>query len=87
MPKAKKTEGPKAPTPKAVEEVLLYEEHKVFSHLMYILFLITGGLAAWYTYWMFALEDPGFFPVKALVMLGWAFIFKTLGHRIHPPHY
>ena len=78
--------SPKAPSPKEVEAVIIYEEHKVFSHLMYIMFLVTSAFAAYYTFMMFMQDNPGFAPVKALVMLAWAFIFKTLGHRIHAPH-
>ena len=25
--------------------------------------------------------------IKALVLIGWAFLFKTFGHRIHYPHH
>lgn len=68
------------------------EEHRVFSHLMYLLFLISAAIAAYYTFGLLV-EPPevneltSYNGVKALVFLGWAFIFKTLGHRIHPPHY
>ena len=68
------------------------EEHRVFSHLMYLLFLISAAIAAFYTFSMFVYppettQAAQFYPVKTLVFLGWAFVFKTLGHRIHPPHY
>jgi hypothetical protein len=62
------------------------EEHRIFSHLMYLLFLLAAALAAYYTFGMFIepeTQGVTFMPVKALVLLGWAFIFKTLGHRIH----
>lgn len=68
------------------------EEHRVFSHIMYLLFLVSAGIGAYYTFGMLV-EPPeineltSYYGVKALVFIGWAFIFKTLGHRIHPPHY
>ena len=68
------------------------EEHRIFSHLMYVLFLISSAIAAYYTFGM--INQPPelwptttYYPVKALVFLGWSFLFKTLGHRVHPPHY
>jgi hypothetical protein len=66
------------------------EEHRVFSHLMYLLFLVATALAAYYTFNMFIQPETQavtYMPVKALVLLGWAFIFKTFGHRIHYPHH
>lgn len=68
------------------------EEHRVFSHLMYLLFLASAAIAAYYTFSMFVYppettQAAQFYPVKTLVFLGWAFVFKTLGHRIHPPHH
>lgn len=66
------------------------EEHRIFSHLMYLLFLLAAALAAYFTFGMLtAPETQGvtYMPVKALVLLGWAFIFKTLAHRIHGPNF
>lgn len=68
------------------------EEHRVFSHLMYLLFLISAAMAAYYTFGML-IQPPEasvateFYGVKALVFLGWSFVFKTLGHRIHLPEF
>ncbi len=66
------------------------DEHRVFSHVMYLLFLVAAAIAAYFTFGMFTSEYTSggeFFPVKALVLLGWAFLFKVFAHRIHPPHY
>ncbi len=68
------------------------EEHRVLSHLMYFAFLISGAMAAYYTFNTLISMDPAneltlYFPVKGLLWLGWAFLFKTFGHRIHCPHY
>ena len=68
------------------------EEHRIFSHLMYVLFLISAAIAAYYTFGMLVYPPEEtkltqWYGIKALVFLGWAFVFKTLGHRVHPPHY
>ncbi|MFT4250228.1 MAG: hypothetical protein ACMXYD_02610 [Candidatus Woesearchaeota archaeon] len=89
---AKKKTTTKKPAQKDLLEDVLEqpEEHRVFSHIMYILFLFAAALAAYYTFTMLfepELQGVAYMPVKALVLLGWAFVFKTLAHRIHPPHY
>lgn len=64
------------------------DEHRVLSHLMYILFLIAVAISLYYTFNMFAFSNsPADLPMKALVLLGWAFLFKTFGHRIHHPYH
>lgn len=62
------------------------DEHKVFSHLNYIGFLLVSAFAAYFTTQLLFspdLQTPEQFGIKALVLLGWAFIFKTFAHRIH----
>lgn len=64
------------------------EEHRVFSHLMYILFLIAAAIAAYYTYNTFQYNvSEDFLPVKGLLFLGWAYLFKVFAHRVHFPHH
>lgn len=68
------------------------DEHRVFSHIMYIIFLASAAIAAYYTAMMWIDPAPTtdswrYFPVKALVLLGWAYFFKTFAHRIHHPHH
>ncbi len=60
----------------------------MFSHIMYILFLLAAAIAAYYTFGMWmepSLAAVQYLPVKALVLLGWAYFFKTFAHRIHHP--
>jgi hypothetical protein len=104
---ARKTAPKTAPTVTVTERIVIEkpveheptEEHRVFSHVMYILFLIAAALAAYYTFsmWMstqifrpgdaFDLSSDRYLPVKALVMIGWAFLFKTFAHRVHIPRH
>jgi len=61
------------------------DEHLVLSHLMWILFLFSAGLAAVFTV-QFLMENatsPEYFGVAALVLLAWAFVFKIFAHRVH----
>lgn len=64
------------------------EEHRVFSHVMYILFLVAAAGAAFFTFamWQSGLGEE-YYPFMALVLLGWAYFFKTFAHRIHHPHH
>jgi surface polysaccharide O-acyltransferase-like enzyme len=66
----------------------LQDHHKAFSHIMYALFLISITFAAFYTF--NALGALGnfanteyFYPIVAILMLLWAFLFWEFGHRIH----
>ncbi len=64
------------------------DEHLVLSHLMYILFLFSSGLAAVYTV-QFLIEKatlPEYYGVAAIVFLGWAFLFKLFAHKVHAPN-
>lgn len=89
---AKKSSKTKKSSSSNEEAITFGEEHRIFSHLMYLLFLISAAIAAYYTFGML-IEPPevneltSFYGVKALVFLAWAWVFKTLAHRVHPPHY
>ena len=66
------------------EPVEFAEEHRVLSHLMYIAGLVAGAFAFLLTLQL--LFDTGStecLGVKALLLLGWAYFFKTFAHRIH----
>ena len=78
MPKKKNS----APAPD------IADEHRVFSHIMYLLFLVAAALAFVFTIALLV-ENPetNYNGIKALVLIGWAFLFKTFGHRIHYPHH
>lgn len=66
----------------------LEDEHRVLSHLMYILFLFSAGFAAIFTIFLFTQNSSAEWNgLKALVLIGWAFLFKMFGHRIHVPHH
>ncbi len=66
----------------------LEDHHKAFSHIMYALFLVSITFAAYYTF--NALGKLGdyrnteyFYPIVAIMMLLWAFLFWEFGHRVH----
>lgn len=66
----------------------LEDHHKAFSHIMYALFLISITFAAFYTFnALGALSDFAnseyFYPIVAILMLLWAFLFWEFGHRVH----
>ncbi len=77
-----------APMPVPVPRKEMQDHHKAFSHIMYALFLISIAFAAFYTF--SALGKLGdfrnteyFYPIVAIMMLVWAFLFWEFGHRIH----
>ena len=85
---ASKRSAAKKTAPKTAPETVLQDEHTVLAHLMWILFLFSAGLAAVFTV-QFLLQQataPEYYGVAALVLLGWAFVFKVFAHRVHPPH-
>lgn len=61
------------------------DEHLVLSHMMWILFLFSSGLAAVFTvqFLMEKASSSEYYGVAALVLLGWAFVFKMFAHRMH----
>jgi surface polysaccharide O-acyltransferase-like enzyme len=66
----------------------LEDHHKAFSHVMYGLFLVSITFAAFYTF--NALGSLGtfrnteyFYPIVAIMMLLWSFLFWEFGHRVH----
>ena len=87
--KSSKTAKQEEPQPlRAHAPYELEDEHRVLSHLMYILFLFAAGFAALFTAFLFTqLGEMEYAGIKALVLLGWAFLFKTFGHRMHYPHH
>ncbi len=77
-----------APAPALTARKELQDHHKAFSHIMYALFLVSIAFAAYYT--LNALgnlsafkNSDAFFPVIAILMLLWSFLFWEFGHRIH----
>jgi surface polysaccharide O-acyltransferase-like enzyme len=66
----------------------LQDHHKAFSHIMYALFLIAITFAAFYTFNALRLlsdfaNSEYFYPIVAILMLLWAFLFWEFGHRVH----
>ena len=63
----------------------LRPEHKTFSHIMYVLFLIAVTVAAFFTFQSFRLltDNPYFYGILGVLFLLWAFLFWEFGHRIH----
>ena len=78
----------KAPMTPAPMRMGLEDHHKAFSHIMYALFLISITFATFYTFnalgslSTFA-NTEYFYPIIAILMLLWAFLFWEFGHRIH----
>jgi len=72
-----------APTPRTMQD-----HHKAFSHIMYALFLVSIAFAAFYTFNALGkladfANNEYFYPIVAIMMLLWAFLFWEFGHRIH----
>lgn len=61
------------------------EEHRTFSHVMYVLFLIAVAIAGYFTFEAFRgiALDPNFYGVLGILMLAWAYIFWRFAHEIH----
>lgn len=94
---AKRKTAVKSVVPKEVKPAPVFEapknalvdgmrpEHRTFSHVMYILFLITVTIAAFFTFASFkrlaTIEEM--YGILALVFLMWSFLFWEFGHRIH----
>jgi len=66
----------------------IQQKHTTFSHIMYVLFLISVTFALYYTFQAFqylgTMQNPeNFYIVLGILMLLWAFMFWEFGHRIH----
>lgn len=65
----------------------LEDHHAAFSHIMYGLFLVAIAFAAFYTFNTISMlsssGDQNFYPVTAILMVLWAFLFWEFGHRVH----
>ena len=61
------------------------QEHRTFSHVMYVLFLIAVTIAAFFTFasFKFLADRTEFYGMLAIVFLLWSFLFWEFGHRIH----
>lgn len=60
-------------------------EHRTFSHVMYVLFLISVTIALYFTFASFSLltSNPSFYGILSIVFILWSFMFWEFGHRIH----
>lgn len=82
--KAVKASTPAVPSMKSVLE----DHHVAFSHIMYALFLVSTTFAAFYTFNALGslsnyANTEYFYPIVAIMMLLWSFLFWEFGHRIH----
>lgn len=64
------------------------QKHHTFSHIMYVLFLISVTFAMYYTFQAFQMlgtmaNPENFYVVLGILMLLWSFLFWEFGHRIN----
>jgi hypothetical protein len=98
MPRAKKSKQVKAApassrtvTEKTVTVnadtavIEINQQHRTFSHVMYVLFLVAVTIATYFTFQSFRVVamQPNFYPVFAILLLLWSFLFWEFGHRMH----
>ncbi len=64
---------------------VLKDEHRTFSHVMHVLFLVSITITAYFTFQGFRVlsESEEYYGVLALLMLGWSWLFFEFGHRMH----